>query len=63
MLNWLCLVDVDEHHSNVLMLRQPQTGLWFTNGEYLDKWLSGNWSMLWIHAKRQYAGVSEIPQG
>jgi hypothetical protein len=53
MRNWLCPVDIDAHHGNICLLRQPQTGLWFTEGEPLGEWISGDCSMLWIHAKRE----------
>lgn len=55
LLEWLCPVDIEKHHTNTSIIQQPQTTTWFTDGEELQKLVDGHYKVLWVHGKRMYS--------
>jgi hypothetical protein len=49
MLDFLGKVDPRKWQESNIRLRQPGTGVWFTDGYEFKDWLSTEQSKLWIH--------------
>jgi hypothetical protein len=53
MLQYLGKLDIDKWQRTNLALRQPGTGIWFTDGEEFQSWTSTKNSKLWIYGIRK----------
>lgn len=49
MLDFLSKVDARQWQDFNIQLRQPGTGVWFTDGNEFKMWLSSKVSKLWIN--------------
>jgi hypothetical protein len=53
MLETLGNIDARKWQESNIRLRQPGTGVWFTDGPEFTTWLSTNQSKLWINGIRK----------
>jgi hypothetical protein len=53
MLQYLGTLDPEKWQRTNLALRQPGTGIWFTDGDDFRTWLSTKNSKLWIYGIRK----------
>jgi len=54
--SWLSPPDPWKSYNNGRRSRHSETGTWFLNSSTFSEWkASGPSSLLWIHAKRQFA--------
>jgi hypothetical protein len=53
MLQYLGKLDIENWQRSNLALRQPGTGIWFTDGEEFKAWTSTENSKLWIYGIRK----------
>jgi hypothetical protein len=60
MLDFLCTVDVRKWQDSNVRLRQPGTGIWFTDGIEFRSWLSSRNSKLWINGIRRSRGLIQL---
>ncbi|TVY83863.1 hypothetical protein LSUE1_G003249 [Lachnellula suecica] len=49
MLNTIGPYDPNKHQDTAIKLRQPGTGVWFTEGPHFKKWLETRNSNLWLY--------------
>jgi hypothetical protein len=54
MLKLLGDIDARKWQDSNIRLRQPGTGIWFTDGAEFNSWLSTNESKLWINGIREF---------
>jgi len=54
LLGWLCPVNIERHHASTSAIQQPETTVWFTDGEALHKLVAGEYKVLWINGRRTY---------
>jgi hypothetical protein len=47
--SWLSAPDMAVDHANIKMKRQPDTGLWFTNGDIFKNWKTSQRSFIWLY--------------
>jgi hypothetical protein len=47
--SWLSAPDLTVDHENIKKKRQPETGLWFTNGDNFKRWKAGQQSLIWLY--------------
>ena len=52
-LNLLSTIDVGRWQNSTVSLRQPGTGVWFTEGKEFQSWASTNNSKLWVYGIRR----------
>lgn len=55
-LGFLSHVDVQSWQDANIRLRQPGTGIWFTDGPYFRNWLAEDNSKLWVYGIRESGG-------
>jgi len=53
MLDYLGKIDASKWQDSNVRLKQPGTGLWFTDGPELQDWLAQDCAKLWIHGIRK----------
>lgn len=58
MLRILGDVDARKWQDSNIRLRQPGTGIWFTDGADFKSWLSTDESKLWVNGIRKFSGTS-----
>jgi hypothetical protein len=56
MLDFLGRVDARKWQDSNIRLRQPGTGVWFTDGAEFKTWLLTDESKLWINGIRRFLG-------
>jgi hypothetical protein len=54
MLRFLGDIDPQSWHSANMQLRQPGTGIWFTEGSEFKAWCAKSRSKLWIYGIREW---------
>jgi hypothetical protein len=47
--SWLSAPDVTVDHANIKVKRQPDTGLWFINGDIFKSWKTSQQSFIWLY--------------
>jgi hypothetical protein len=54
-LEWLCPASIDpaKNHESNICLRQPGTGVWFTDGVEFQEWKLKKNSKLWLYGIRK----------
>jgi hypothetical protein len=53
MLDFLSTIDARKWQDSNIRLRQPGTGIWFTDGADFTSWLALDESKLWIYGIRK----------
>jgi hypothetical protein len=55
-LEWLCPTTIDHmrNQESAVSLRQPGTGVWFTDSTEFEEWKLKRNSKLWLHGIRMY---------
>jgi hypothetical protein len=48
-------VDPTKSHHTAIGLRQPGTGIWFTDGQDFKYWIETRNARLWLYGIRKYA--------
>jgi hypothetical protein len=54
-LQWLAPSDQWQAHTAAVKSRDPDTGLWFLDGDLLKQWLEESASLLWIYGGGQFS--------
>jgi len=56
-LEWLCPTTIDplQNQESAVILRQPGTGVWFTDSLEFQEWKLKNNAKLWLHGIRMYS--------
>jgi hypothetical protein len=49
MLDFLSTVDARKWQDSSIRLRQPGTGIWFTDEQVFKSWLAADESKLWVY--------------
>jgi len=57
MLDFLSTVDARKWQDSNIRLRQPGTGIWFTDGQVFKSWLAADESKLWVYGRRTTRGL------
>jgi SpoVK/Ycf46/Vps4 family AAA+-type ATPase len=47
--SWLSAPKLTDDHETIKKKRQPDTGLWFINGEAFTSWKAGQQKFMWLY--------------